>query len=112
MQDQYPTKPDKTRQILKIRPRLNVEQEHAIDLLIQGNSDRVVAEAVKVSRQTVCGWRNHNPAFVAELDRRQQDLLASHVDRLRQLAGKAIAALEQDLMEGHMHLGEVERRLR
>ena len=44
------TKPDKTRQ-------LSIEQANAIEHLLQGQSDRAVAEAVGVSRQTVseCG---------------------------------------------------------
>ena len=43
------TKPDKTRQ-------LSIEQQNAIDHLLQGKSDRVTAEAVGVSRQTVWEW--------------------------------------------------------
>ena len=39
------TKPDKTRQ-------LSIEQANAIEHLLQGQSDRAVAEAVGVSRQT------------------------------------------------------------
>ena len=42
------TKPDKTRQ-------LSIEQANAIEHLLQGQSDRAVAEAVGVSRQTVSG---------------------------------------------------------
>ncbi len=44
-------KPDKERQ------SLSIEQQNAIDMLVLGKSDREVAEAVGVSRQTVCGWR-------------------------------------------------------
>ena len=40
------TKPDKTRQ-------LSIEQESAIEHLLQGKSDRAVAEAVGVARQTI-----------------------------------------------------------
>lgn len=36
--------------------QLNIEQENAIDLLIQGKSDREVAEAIGVARQTVNQW--------------------------------------------------------
>ena len=42
------TKPDKTRQ-------LSQEQMNSIEHLLQGRSDRSVAEAVSVSRQTVWG---------------------------------------------------------
>src|SRR4051812_36922962 len=66
-----PTKPDKTRQI---SANLNMEQDSAIDLLVQGASDGVVAEAVRVTRQTVCDWRNHTPIFMQELNRRRRDL--------------------------------------
>ncbi len=38
--------------------QLNIEPENAIDLLIQGKSDREVAEAIGVARQTVNQWRN------------------------------------------------------
>ena len=37
---------------------LSVEQLNAIDLLVQGLSDREVAEKVNVARETVTRWRN------------------------------------------------------
>ena len=55
------TKPDKTRQ-------LSLEQMNAIEHLLRGRSDRAVAEAVGVSRQTVWEWRNRDPLFIAELN--------------------------------------------
>jgi transposase-like protein len=51
------TKPDKTRQ-------LSIEQQNAIDHLLQGKSDRATAEAVDVSRQTVWEWRKRDPLFI------------------------------------------------
>ena len=83
-------KADKTRQ-------LNVEQENAIDLLLQGKSDREVAEAVGVSRQTVTEWRNHNSVFVAELNRRRQEIWGSQTARLRLLVSQAVDVFEEDL---------------
>ena len=65
-----------------------------------------------VTRQTVCDWRNHNPAFATELNRRRQDLWLSHADRLRRLADKAIKVLELDLMEGQTHLLESKLKIR
>ena len=61
------TKPDKTRQ-------LSIEQQNAIDHLLQGKSDRATAEAVGVSRQRVWEWRNHDPLFIAELNRQRYEL--------------------------------------
>lgn len=55
-------KPDKSRQ-------LSVQQLNAVELLILGKSDREVAEQVGVTRQTVSGWRLHDPFFQAELNR-------------------------------------------
>ena len=83
-------KPDKTGQ-------LTVQQENAIDLLILGQSDREAAEAVGVARQTVTGWRNENPDFVAELNRRRQEVWGSQVEQLRQLVAKAVQVLAEDL---------------
>ena len=44
MQHQDPTQPDNSRHFSQIRPELNLQQQHAIDLLIQGNSHLVVAQ--------------------------------------------------------------------
>jgi len=82
------TKPDRTRQ------PLSVEQENAIDLLVSGTSDRETAAAVGVSRQTVCGWRNHHPAFVAALNARRLEVWGGSSDRLRALLPTALDCLE------------------
>ncbi len=82
------TKPDKTGHAL------SVEQENAIDLLVSGTSDRETAKAVGVSRQTVCGWRNHHPAFVAALNARRLETWGASSDRLRALLPKALDCLE------------------
>jgi hypothetical protein len=91
---------------------LTIDQENAIDLLVQGNSDRQVADTLNLRRQTVCDWRNHNPAFIAELYRRRQDLWGANVDRLRQLAARSIDVLDQDLVITKEYPTEAERRLR
>ena len=114
MQAQDPAHPDKTRQSGKIHPGLSIAQEHAIDLLMQGKRDLAVAGAIGATRQTICEWRNHNPTFSAELDRRRQVMWGSHFEQLRRLAGKAIQVLEDDLaIEGSQAmLTEAERRVR
>ncbi|NPV54733.1 MAG: helix-turn-helix domain-containing protein [Firmicutes bacterium] len=85
-------KADKTRQ-------LTIEQQNAIDLLLQGKSDREVAEAVGVSHQTVTEWRNNNAVFVAELNRRRQETWGSQIERLRQLVAQAVSVLEEGLQQ-------------
>ena len=84
------TKPDKTRQ-------LSIEQENAIEHLLQGKSDRAVAETVGVSRQTVWEWRNHDPLFIAELNRQRIELWSEARERLKSLANRALDVVETHL---------------
>lgn len=74
-------------------PALSIEQDNAVDWLVQGLSDREVSEKVGVSRATVCDWRNHNAVFQASLNRRRADLFAEGADRLRTLVGRAVGVL-------------------
>ena len=84
------TKPDKIRQ-------LSIEQQNAIDLLLQGKSDRAVAEVVDVSRQTVWEWRNHDPLFIAELNRQRSELWSEAKVRMKSLANRALDVVELQL---------------
>lgn len=81
---------------------LSIEQENAVDLLIQGLSDKEVAEKVGVSRQTVNEWQNRNPLFIAELNRRRQEVWGSQVERLRKLVREAVDVLEEALKAKEM----------
>lgn len=80
------TKPDKTRQ-------LSQEQMNAIEHLLQGRSDRAAAEAVGVSRQTVWEWRNHDPLFIADLNRQRYEMWKEAHERLKSLANRALDVL-------------------
>ena len=73
---------------------MSLAQQNAIDLLVTGQTDQAVAAAVGVTRQTVCGWRNHHPAFAAALNARRLDVWGGACDRLRSLLPKALDALE------------------
>jgi hypothetical protein len=88
------TKPDISRQ------ELSIAQLNAIDLLVTGETDQATAEAVGVTRQTVNGWRNTNPYFQAELNRRRVELWGGAVDRLRALLPRAVAVLADELEGG------------
>jgi hypothetical protein len=87
------TKPDKIRQ-------LSIEQQNAIEYLLQGKSDRTVAEAVGVSRQTVSEWRHHDPLFLAELNRQRSAMWREARDRLKSLANRALDTVELQLDSG------------
>ena len=84
------TKQDKTGQ-------LSPEQEQAIALILTGQTDQAIAEAVGVTRQTVNTWRNHRPEFMAVLNQRRAAIWEGHTERLRELAGGAIDTLADAL---------------
>ena len=79
----------------KIRP-LSVEQQNAIEFLIQGRSDRSVAEAIGVNRSTIWEWRK-NPIFVAALNKQRNDMWKESRERLKTLASSALDTIEQQL---------------
>lgn len=70
---------------------------NAVELLILGKADREVAEQVGVTRQTVSGWRLHDPFFQAELNRQRSQLFGAAIDRLRNLVPKALDVIEREL---------------
>ena len=82
--------------------RLSIEQQNAIDLLIQGKPDHEVAAAVGVVRETVTRWRHENPYFVAELNRQRKALWGAAHERLRGLVYKAVDIVEQAIEAGDL----------
>ena len=82
------TQPDKT---------LQPEKEQAIALILTGQTDKAIADAVGVTRQTVNGWRNHNPEFMAVLNQHRAVIWEAHTERLRGLASGAIDTLADAL---------------
>lgn len=80
--------------------KLTIQQQNAIDLLVQGRNDREVAETIGMSRQIITEWRNNNAEFIAELNDRRQQVWGTQTDRLRQLLAQAVDALADDLQSG------------
>ena len=87
------SKPDRTRQVIEVKP----EQDLALMVLLRGGTDEEAAAAAGVARQTVNGWVNSDPAFVAELNRRRQLVWGAYQDRLRALAVEALDVLGDQL---------------
>jgi hypothetical protein len=77
--------------------QLNAAQLAAVDLVVAGNRDHEVGAAVRVSRQTVCGWRMHDPYFRAAVNARRLEVWGSAVERIRALLPRAAARLEMEL---------------
>lgn len=82
-------------------PALSAPQAAALELVALGKNDTETAEAVGITRQTVNGWKNHDPAFMAAVNARRRELWAETHDRLRGLAVRAVdilaAALDAEL---------------
>ena len=57
----------------------------------------LVAEAVGVSRQTVWEWRNHDPLFIAELNRQRSEMWREARERMKALANRALDVVELQL---------------
>ena len=96
-------KTDETRRIEvanQLQDRLTAPQAAAVELVALGKNDTDTAKAAGVTRQTVNGWRNHDPVFMAAVNARRRELWEETHDRLRGLAVKALdvlaGALEAD----------------
>ena len=69
---------------------LTPEQETAIQLLLQGQTDQAVADAINRDRATVWRWKTSVPFFMATLEAKRQEVFGVAVQRLRNLLDKAI----------------------
>lgn len=74
---------------------LSPDQELAIASLMSGATDQEAAKAAGVSRETVNRWRNHDPFFQAELNRRQQEIWESHKRRLQSFIRDALGTISR-----------------
>ena len=68
--------------------------------MLQGKSDRAVAEAGGVSRQTVWEWRKKDVLFIAELNRQRYELWSEARERMKSLANRALDVVELQLGSG------------
>ncbi len=91
------TEPDKTRQ----ESGLTQKQYNAIDAILAGATDQEAAKCCGVSRQTVNGWKNNDPEFIAELSQQRELLREMNLDKLQSIIGKALQVLDNDLDGDH-----------
>ena len=82
--------------------KLSIKQLNAIDLLVQGLTDREVARKVGVRRETVNQWRKHHLEFQAELNRQRQNVWGIAKERLRYLVSQATKTLEKEVDKGSL----------
>jgi transposase len=77
--------------------KLNEKQEMAIELALTGMSDSEIARRIKVSRQWVNAWRNHNTVFIDALEERRKTLRERYKDNINGLVEKAIDVMKNAL---------------
>lgn len=81
------------RKLLSKDIELSPQQQQALSLLLAGTSVTATAEEVGVARQTVSGWRHHDPQFRAAFnagmlslkDSQQQVLMDAHMRAMARL---------------------------
>jgi hypothetical protein len=79
---------------------LTPEQDTAIELLLQGQTDQSVADAISRDRATIWRWKTRVPFFMATLEARRQEVFGVAVQRLRNLLGRAIDNIAADIESG------------
>ena len=84
--------------------QLSVSQEKALELIILGQNDRVVAESLSIVRQTVHKWRNYTPLFVANLNAIRHDLWDSQKERMGCLSARALDVLQENRESDNLQL--------
>lgn len=77
--------------------KLTIKKEKAIELVMAGMTDGMVAEMVGVSRQVINTWRNHDDDFMDALAMRRTAMREQHQDRLNELVTEAIETLAEAL---------------
>jgi len=82
---------------------LNDRQHLAIELLMAGKNLTAVASQVGVCRKTVSQWRNQDPEFIAELNRRRHAHYSDIGDKLRALLDPAVDVLAEQLSDRYDH---------
>ena len=95
-----PTEPDTTQHPDAATRSLTPAQSSAVLLLVAGRTDAETAGELGVHRCTVSQWKNHHPAFIAELNRTRDSVNAELSDRLRVLASAALRAIGDALESG------------
>ena len=77
-----------------------LSQKHrtALDMLVAGKSDSEICLALKIDASTLYRWKHKNPLFIAELNRRHQELWSDIAANLRLAVARAIATIDRQLL--------------
>jgi len=79
-------------------PRALTEKHRiAIDMTLAGEDDYAICFRLKIDRSTLYRWRHHNPLFIAECNRRHQEIWSDFAGELRLSVAKAVRALNHQV---------------
>lgn len=79
-------------------PRALTEKHRiAIDMTLAGESDHLICNRLKIDRSTLYRWRHHNPLYIAESNRRHQEVWSDFAAELRLSVAKAVRALNSQV---------------
>jgi hypothetical protein len=81
---------------------LSTPQRTALEALVAGETQTQAAKIAGVSREMVCRWSNHHPAFMATLAGFRLALAEEQMDALARVRGKALAVIERAVDEGDL----------
>ena len=77
---------------------LDDKQWQALELIIAGETDAEVAQAVGVARETINRWKLHHPGFQSELNKWRRILHQETTDELRRLVAQS-AKVTKEVLE-------------
>ena len=89
----------KVKEAQEIANQLDPRQHLVIHHLLAGMTQQDAANTVGVDPATVSRWKNE-PAFLAELNRRQTELHEAHTAEMLSLAGDARKVLRESMEQG------------
>jgi hypothetical protein len=81
--------------------KLSDKQHRAIDYLLKGQRDDTTCDLLRIHRSTLSRWKHQHPLFIAELNRRQQELWNEVAGDLRLAATSAVTAMRDQLSPGN-----------
>ena len=81
-------------------PTRALTQKHrtALDMLVAGKPDHEICFTLKIDASTFYRWKHNNPLFIAELNRRHQELWSDIAANLRLVVARAIGTIDRQLL--------------
>lgn len=76
---------------------LGEKQARAVELALVGMNDVEIAKRLKISRQTVNNWRNHDADFIYTLTIRRQTIREQYQDAINRMIEKSLSVLTKAL---------------